>query len=216
MSMDTNGLQKVVELGLNASKVAANLSEVAKQRDKNPQPNNPPKKESTNQPHNQTVEVKVGELTGNNQMPKIIKEKTEEHIHKHYPDNREMSKDECELEKYRIEMEFKEKEADRQFRALMAKYDRDERREREEYARKQDELRKQEAKKQRRTNRIIGGVLVGLGLGLTGYCVYTDIRANRGDGLALQAPSASLRLTSNISTKPAKHKNLIKAEGIVE
>ena len=202
--MDSNGLQKVVELGLNASKVAANLSEVAK-REKSPkqQENNRPPKETTSQPHNQTVEVKVGELSpASNQSPKIIKEKTEQHIHKHYPDGREMSKEECELERYRLELEYKDKEAERQYRMLVEEHRRMDQKERDEYARKQEELRKIEQTKSRRKNRIIGGVLAGFGLGVVGYCVYSDIRDSQRAGLAIPAPKT-----------PRK---LIKAEGTVK
>jgi hypothetical protein len=199
--MDANNMQKVVELGLNASKIAANLSEAAKRDKQAPKPDNRPPKETTNQPHTQTVEVKVGD--GGNNPPKVIKEKSETHIHKHYPDGREMSKDECDLERYRLDLEYRDKEAERQFRLLMEEHRRADQKERDDYARKMEEERKAEQKKTRRRNVIIGGILAGLGVGLTGYSVYTDFRNSQRDRLALP-------------TQKAAPKKLIKGEGSVK
>ena len=204
--MDTNGLQKVMDLSLSAAKTAANLSEMAK-RDKaqKQQQDNGPKKESTNQPHNQTVEVKVGELgQGGNTAPKIIREKTEQHIHKHFPENREMSKDECDLERYRLELDYKDREAERNFRLLMEQNRRNDQKERDEYAHKLDAERKAEIQKTRKRNRIIGGILVGCGLGIAGYCLYSDFRNNQCSGLAIPAP------------KPPKKMTPLKGEGSVK
>ena len=202
--MDSNGLQKVVDLGLNVSKVAANLSETAK-RDKSPKQENHPQKETTNQPHNQTVEVKVGGDLGNpNQQPKIVKEKSETHIHKHFPDNRELSEKECELEKYRLELEYKDKQAERDYRMIIENNRRREQKERDEYAHKQEELRRERQAKSSKTRKIIGGILFGLGVGLAGYSVYSDIRSNRSAGLALP------------TQEKAAPKKLIKAEGTVK
>ena len=71
MTMDSDFINKGMETMSNLSKLAANVTS------KNTAPKEE-KKEDMNQPHNQTVEVKVGD-PGENRKPMILKEKNETH-----------------------------------------------------------------------------------------------------------------------------------------
>lgn len=183
MSMDTEFSGKVLDTVNNMSKLAANISAktAAKTEEK--------KDENMNQPHNQTVEVKVGE-TGEVRKPMILKEKTETHIHKVFPDNRELNEKECELEKLRLNNEHELKMKELEFRMRQEEEARIERKEREEYARREREKRQQSDKK---FFRFLGWGIVGagvIGAGFAAYDYYTHSRCAANNRRALGEPGA--------------------------
>ena len=204
MSMENSSMmiQKGLETVANVTKMAANISGNAKPRnDRKPEHKPEPKNETKdNQLHNQTVEVKVG---GDE------KQKPETHIHKIYPDNRELSHEECELERMRIQLEYEEKDKQRKHILLVREMDYKERMERE--AREKDEREKLEKKlaKKRRLYYLIGGGIGVAVLGLAAYGIYTDNRDSQSNGNT----SGSL-LTEG--TEKKKYTDVIESEGSVE
>ena len=144
MSMDTDFIGKCVDMASNVSKLAAN---VTAPKANAPKPAEKTEDSNMNQPHNQTVEVKVGNPE-ENRKPVILKEKTETHIHKVFPDNRELNEKECEIE----------------------------RREREEYARKERERRRESDKKFFRRMGIGIGIGATALVGFAVYDYYTHSR----------------------------------------
>ena len=177
--MDTNFLNNGMETLNNISKLAANVSAKKEQKaDEN----------MTNQPHSQTVEVKVGDTDG--RKPVVLKEKTETHIHKVFPDNRELNEKECEIEKIRLANEHELQMRELDYRIRTEEEYRKERREREEYARRERERRQAS---ERRFWRVVGigaGCAAVAGLGYAAYTLYTDSRRSRNHGISLGKPEA--------------------------
>lgn len=178
--MDANTIGKGLELVNNMSKLAANLSSDRKPQEKKPF------KEDFNQPHNQTVEVKVG--SEQQQKPVIVHEKKETHIHKPFPEGRSLTTEECEVEKMRIQTEVEDKKAEREYRMWLEEQNRKERKEREEYVRRERERRRQEDKKFVKRLGIAAGICTAIGVGLYAYNCYTGSRNFAGSRLAIPAP----------------------------
>lgn len=180
MGMDTEFVGKCLDMANNVSKLAntvANKKET-KQMEKQ-------EEQAMSNPHNQTVEVKVGN-PDEAKKPIIVKEKTEQHIHKVFPDNRELTENECEIEKLRLENEHELKMKELEFRIQQEEENRRERREREEYARRERERRQESDKKFFRRM----GIGIGVGavalVGLAAYDIYTDPRRVKGNGIHLR------------------------------
>lgn len=174
-------LGKIFETAANTTKTLANLTDEGKKQNRNN--SKPIKSGDTNQQHQQTVEVHVGSDQKEMPKPVIVREKPETHIHKHFPDNRALTPEECKLEETRLQYEYTDKERERIFRQKMEERDRADRKEREEYERR-ERIRKEEERRQQRKirNMVCGGIGAAL-LGLTAYYCYTDSRnrAGRGD-----------------------------------
>lgn len=173
MEINTELITKGLDAVANLSKTAANVT-------------NPEKKQKTdrrkykegdtnNQQHQQTVEVHVGEAEKAPQ-PVVIREKPETHIHKRFPDNRALTKEECALEEVRVKLEFEESERERNFQREMDEKNRKERKEREEYERAERIRKEAERKRQRKIHSAIAG---GIGLGLVGFALYSWARDER-------------------------------------
>ena len=150
----------------NISKTAANLTEKKEEK---------PVNETTNQQHQQSVNVMVGEQEKKT-VPIIVKEKPETHIHKRFPDNRALTKDECDLEQVRIKLEFEEAERERNFQREMDEKNRKERKEKEEQERAERIKREEERKRARKRRQMVAG---GIGIGLVGLAVYSWMRNDR-------------------------------------
>ena len=219
MNIDPSVFNKSLETINTAGKIVANLTDPKRPQS---QPNNPPPKggdkSSNNQPHTQTVEVKVGDPENRNK-PMVIHEKKEEHIHKTYPDDRAMSKEECEVEKLRIQTAHENAKEDREFRLQMDERDRKERRERDEYERRRREEAAAAKKKSDRRFWICASLFGAAFLGATGYFIYDDYRNSRITGLPVQEPITSLKIkygNKSNPNKPAKSSKPILAEGSVK
>ena len=144
--------------------------------------------DSTNQPHSQTVEVKVGSEQAN--KPVVVHEKKETHIHKPFPEGRELSERECEVEKMRLQLEADDKKEERELIRWREEEYRRERKEREERDRKERERRRED---ENRFNRrfAIGACVVGaVAVGCLAYSFYSDFRNPSGGRLAVPAQKA--------------------------
>lgn len=180
----------------NGMETLKNISKLAENISSNKNPVKQEKKEdNTNQPHNQMVEVKVGNPE-ENRKPMILKEKNETHIHKTFPDDRALSEAECEIEKIRLTNDHELKMKELEFRIAQETAAREDRKEREEYARKERERRQEQDKKFfRRLGWIAGGVAV-VGLGCAAYDIYTSSRGIKKPGISIHK-SSELHLTAD-------------------
>lgn len=186
MSMDTEFVGKCIDMASNVSKLASTVAikKENKQMEKQEEAN-------MSQPHNQTVEVKVGN-SDEAKKPVILKEKTETHIHKVFPDNRELNEKECEIEKIRLENEHELKMKELEFRIQQEEENRRERREREEYARREREKRQESDKKFFRRMGIGLGVGAVVLAGIAAYDIYTDPRRAEHNKISLRISKGSV------------------------
>lgn len=191
MNLDPNIINKGVETMKNISKVAANLT------DNKPQKPAEQKPEQMNQPHTQTVEVKVGETTPQ-QKPTIIKEKSETHVHKVFPDQRELSERECAVRELELKFDHELKMREQALREEIEMQNLKDRREREEYERKERERRRERDRKSTRNFCIFLGAMGVAAMGFAAYDFYTGSR---------NAPRIKLALRSD---------NPVETEGTVE
>lgn len=203
--VDPSVIFKGVETLNNLSKIGANLSKPQTER----KPRHEGDSTNTNQPHTQTVEVKVGEQGG--QKPVVIHDKKETHIHKPFPDARELSEKECEVEILRLKLEAEAKKDEIEYRRWVEEENRRERKERDEAARRDRENRRAEDK--RLAKRVFFGAAIAaaVGVGLYAYDTYSSSRRSGARRLYIPQPKASLTISTETSSSTA-----IPAEGSVE
>ena len=186
IQIDSNTISNGVQMAKNLTQVAANLTKG------NPKPpQEKPKQETTNQPHTQTVEVKVGDQ-GGTQKPVIIKEKPETHVHKHFPDNRELSDRECAVRELELKMDDAYRTKELEWRIRLEEEARRDRKEREEREAKERERRQEKARKSRRRAAIAMGAVGVVTVGALAYCLYTDSRNPGGKRLFIPAPKVTI------------------------
>ena len=188
--LDADTINKGLDIVKNVSKLTANLSDSNRQRP----PQQEKKQENLNQPHTQTVEVKVGDPNG--QKPAVIREKNETHVHKVFPDNRELSERECEVEKLRLQNEHDIKVRELEYRIKLEDEARRERKERTEYERREAERRRNDAKKFNRRLAIGLGAAGTVCLGLAAWDIYSGIRNPSRRGMALHS-DAEVKIALN-------------------
>ena len=203
IDVNSNMIQKGLETIANATKVAANVTEGNKKAKENKPHDNQKGGNQTNQPHNQTVEVKVGQEHWPLPAPQIIEKKPETHIHKTYPDNRALTADECKLEEMRIKFEQENKVEERKYRMIVEERAYKERKEKLEYERKQAEERKREMAKKRKIRNLVGGAI---GVGLFGLIAYNWYTSNRNPAVG----------GNSVQSLPEGQGNAISGEGSVE
>ena len=168
-------VNEVINTAKNVSQIAANLT---KQHEK-PQEK---KEENFNQPHTQTVEVKVGEQNPASVKPMIIKEKQPVvHEHKVFPDNRELSQRECEVRELEVKQDHEYRMKALDYRMQMEEQARRDRKEREEKYEKERERRRERDRRVARTCGIVVGTACLCAVGYVAYSLYTDYHnpANR-------------------------------------
>lgn len=208
MNLDPAVFNKSLETINTAGKIVANLTDPKRPQNPPPQPK-PGDKSNTNQPHTQTVEVKVGDQERRDK-PMIIHDKQETHVHKTYPDDRAMSKDECEVEKLRIQTAHENAKEEREYNLLLDERNRKERRERDDYERRRREEKDAAQKKSNRRFWICMALFGTACVGAMGYVIYDDYRTNGATRRALSEPKA----------QPVERKirepKAIKAEGTVK
>lgn len=173
MEINTELITKGLDAVANLSKTAANVTDPEKKQKTDRRKYK--EGDTNNQQHQQTVEVHVGEAEKAPQ-PVVIREKPETHIHKRFPDNRALTKEECALEEIRVKLEFEESERERNFQREMDEKNRKERKEREEYERAERIRKEAERKRQRKIHSAIAG---GIGLSLVGFALYSWTRDER-------------------------------------
>lgn len=183
ITLNQDALNKGLEAAKNLTRVAANLT------DNKPKPQQPEKKtENMNQPHTQTVEVKVGEQTPTSK-PTIIKEKSETHVHKVFPDQRELSERECQVRELELRNEHELKMAELKFRVQQDEY----RREREEHERKERERRRERQQRHSRNFCIGMGVLGLAAVGCYAFDLYSNSRGLKSRRVALPQQSGTVQ-----------------------
>ena len=190
MSINGNTINNLAETAKNVSKLASNLT------DNKPKPQPEKKTENLNQPHTQTVEVKVGEQAPASK-PTIIKEKSETHVHKVFPDNRELSEKECAVRELELKQDHEYKMEELKFRIAMEEEYRKERREREEYERKERERRREKDRKAARNACIFLGAVGVAAAGFIAYDFYSNSRGAQGRRMALCKQKVDITLAPN-------------------
>lgn len=168
---------------------------------------------SNSQPHQQQVQVVVGDQEKKDPKPMILREKHETHIHKEFPDNRAMTDAECELALKKAQMEH-------ELAMLKARYEQDnkeaariDRLEREEYEKRQKE--KQEEKNDKffkKAGKWGLAILAAIGAGYGGYRGYRAWKGIPSKGF-LPGPGETLTISNKQNGDYFKISN---AEGKVE
>lgn len=182
INLDTNTLNKGAEIMKNVTQVAANLT-----RANTPKPQEKPKQENMNQPHTQTVEVKVGDQATGAGKPLILKEKSETHVHKVFPDQRELSDRECEVRTLELKNEHEYKMRELEWRMRTEEEARKERKEREARAEEDRKWRRERDRRFARNAGICVGAVCVITAGAVAYSLYTDSRNARNQRLAIPA-----------------------------
>ena len=150
-------VEKTLETLSNATKVAANLSEVSKK------PAGDNKSDSKASTGNQSVQVHIGDPNKKTKEPRPI----EKHVHT-FPELRALTPEECELDLKKAQMEYDlvkteqaytQKASDREWQHKM-------------------EVEKANAKK-RTVRRIIAGIVGVFGISCIGYSIWSDNRNNK-------------------------------------
>lgn len=185
VNLDPNAFNKAAEIAKNITRVAANVTDP----NNKPKPQQEKKTENMNQPHTQTVEVKVGEQNPA-QKPTIIKEKSETHVHKVFPDQRELSERECNVRELELRNEHEYKMEELHWRMQMEAENRKERKERDERDRKEREERRQRDRKFARNLGIGLGAVGVVTVGLAIYDYYTNSRNPKIGGGTAREPQA--------------------------
>lgn len=178
INLDANTIKNGAETLKNVSRIAANLT--------NPAQNHPQEKklENMNQPHTQTVEVKVGD-TNPQQKPQVVHEKKETHIHKAFPDQRELTERECQVKELELRNEHEYRMQELKFRMLIDEQDRRDRKEREERRRAQE--------RRFARNMGIGFTVAGIvAVGCIAADFYTNTWLPKHGGMALPAQQVEI------------------------
>ena len=172
--MENKTIEKTMDLAGNAIKLAANLSE-AKKEQQNPKPvplTQTDDNSNNAQTGNQSVVVSVEK--SRKKEPKPI----EKHVHE-FPENRALNEQECDLafNKAKMEYDLEKMRIEHNIRMDNMAW--------------QHRL-EQEKKNERKgkVKRIIGGILVALGVGTVGYSLYSDYRDHKNMPVPQPAPAA--------------------------
>ena len=164
---------------------------------------------SNSQPHQQQVQVVVGDQEKKDPKPMILREKHETHIHKEFPDNRAMTDAECELALKKAQMEHELKLKEMEYQREKDERDRRDRIEREERERQQQKENEKFAGKVLKWGL---GVIAALGLGYGGYRGYRAWKGIPSKGF-LPDPGETLTISNKQNGDYFKISN---AEGKVE
>lgn len=157
--MENKTLEKTMDLAGNAMKLAANLSE---KKDPKPTPTHKTD-DNSNKATTGTQSVNVMVDSGKKREPKPV----EKHIHT-FPENRALTSEECELDLKKAQMEYELKKSEQIFNQKWDERNWQHRLEQEKKNEKRGKIR-----------RIIGGILVAVGVSAVGYSIYSDYRDHR-------------------------------------
>ena len=189
--MENSTLEKVLDVASGAAKVAANLSEKKDIPKTVPLNNWSRTRKQTDDNSNKATtgsqSVIVSLDNGKKKDPKPV----EKHVHT-YPENRPLTAQECELDLQKAKMDY-ELEKQRQDHIFTM--------DRQQWQYKLEQDKKNERKGT--IKRVIGGILIALGIGVTGYSIYADYRGHK------NAPVAQ-------KTVPTTPSAPVKADGKVE
>ena len=168
-------VNKVMNTLSDATKLAANLSESAKEKKDMPHVSD----DSNNsvQNPNQQVQIHIGDPEGKKkEEPVVIHEKLETHIHKEFPDDRALTADECSLSLKKAEMEHDFKLREMEMQRQREELDRRDRLAREEQERKDKEEARVRNEKKSKVRTAIAAVLAVISAVGIGYGIYADNR----------------------------------------
>ena len=156
--MENKTLEKVLDVAGSAAKVAANLSEQKKEA-----PKAIPIGDSDNSNNASTgsQNIQISMDTGKKKEPKPV----EKHIHT-FPENRPLTSEECELDLKKAQMEYELKKSEQTYAMKVNE---------REWQYKMEQEKKNE--KKGKIRRIIGGILVAIGVSAIGYSIYADYRS---------------------------------------
>ncbi len=161
--MDNKIIEKTLDVVGNAAKLGANLTEAKKEK---PNPKPVPQTDDNSNKASQNIQIALD--TGKKKEPKPI----EKHIHT-FPENRPLTSEECELDLKKAQMEYELKKSEQQFAIEI---------ERRNWMHQMEQEKKNE--KKGKIRRIIGGILVAIGVSTVGYSVYADYRDHRNQQVA--------------------------------
>ena len=187
-TMENKTLEKTMDLAGSAMKLAANLSE---KKDK-PTPKAIPVADDNSNKAATGSQTVVVSMDGKKKDPKPV----EKHIHE-FPENRALTSEECELALKKAQMEYELKKSEQEYAIKINE---------REWKHKMELEEKNERKGKIR--RVIGGVLIALGIGGIGYSCYADYRDHK-----LVAGAVPVIPKALPSTMPVTS---VKAEGSVE
>ena len=171
-------VNKVTNTLGDAIKLAANLSDSAKEKKEMSYITDDSNSTQTTNP-NQQVQIHIGDQDKKKEEPVVIHEKPETHIHKEFPDERALTDKECELALAKAKMENDYKNRELEYRQYKEDLDRRDRLNNEALKRKDKE--EQRAKNERK-EKIAGIVCAILGVLTTagiGYAIYSDCHNQR-------------------------------------
>lgn len=174
--MENKTLEKVLDVAGSATKLAANLSEAKKETTTTKPPVLSGDSDNSNKASTGSQNIQIALDTGKKKEPKPV----EKHIHT-FPENRPLTTEECELDLKKAQMEYDLKMKQEAY--FQKACDRD-------WQRRMEQEKKNEQKGKIR--RIIGGILVAIGIGSVGYSIYADYRDHKNAAVAQKAlPEAS-------------------------
>jgi hypothetical protein len=158
--MENKTFEKTMDIAGSVAKIAANLSETKKE-----EPKHIPVGDSDNSNRastgSQNIQIHMG-----SEKDKDI-EPIEKHIHE-FPEQRSLTTEECDLALKKAQMEFElKKRSQDQINKTMDR----------EWQHRLEQEKKDERKGKIR--RIIGGILVAIGVGSVGYSIYADYRDHK-------------------------------------
>ena len=170
-SMENKTLEKVLDVAGSATKLAANLSEAKKETTTTKPPVLSGDSDNSNNASTGSQNIQIALDTGKKKEPKPV----EKHVHV-YPENRSLTTEECELDLKKAQMEYDLKIKQQTYFEKVT--DRD-----WHYKLEQEKKNEQKGK----IRRIIGGILVAIGVGSVGYSIYADYRDHRNQPVAQKA-----------------------------
>ena len=166
--MENKTLEKVLDVAGSATKLAANLSEAKKETTTTKPPVLTGDSDNSNRASTGSQNIQISMDTGKKKEPKPV----EKHVHT-YPENRALTSEECELDLKKAQMEYDLKMKQETY--FQKACDRD-------WQHRMEQEKKNEQKGKIR--RIIGGILVAIGVGTVGYSIYADYRDHRNQQVA--------------------------------
>jgi len=161
--MDNKIIEKTLDVVGNAAKLGANLTEQKKEK---PNPKSVPQTDDNSNKASQNIQIALD--TGKKKEPKPV----EKHIHT-FPENRPLTSEECELDLKKAQMEYELKKSEQTYAMKVNE---------REWQYKMEQEKKNE--KKGKIRRIIGGILVAIGISTVGYSIYADYRDHRNQQVA--------------------------------
>ena len=161
--MENKTLEKVLDVAGSATKLAANLSEAKKETTTTKPPVLTGDSDNSNKASTGSQNIQISMDTGKKKEPKPV----EKHVHV-YPENRPLTSEECELDLKKAQMEYDLKIKQETYFQKCCDREWNERLEQEKKNEQKGKIR-----------RIIGGILVAIGVGSIGYGIYADYRDHK-------------------------------------